>query len=301
MPGKGVKLQVRKLSFDSVVERQQKAARDSAAAAVAGQDAGKSSATEVSRPGVEGLPALLKRLRQDAQTEIERATASVTTLRTCLAKELSLMEAERRASELHHHHAAEGLRATIGTMQKAAEQMTQAKSEVEAELAAAEKRNEELVAQVALLKQEALRAKERMDAMEAADAFLQSEATEEDSPRTRMQARSQMLGSVEEELVGARSARGAVSLVNVPAMHGGVMHVGATSDEPSAPATARALPSWGRNPLAPAGAPSSNKAETEKKGGLPRKLSFGRKGRRLVRSLSFGHERPKPEWGAAAS
>ena len=297
----GRKLQVRKLSFDSVVERQQKAVRE-----LAGEDG--NGAASSSKPGVEGLPALLKRLRQDAQLEIERATASVSTLRHCLAREILLLERERRECELAHQSEVEALHLTIAAQRQAAEQVKRDKAEVEAELSATERRNDELVAEVARLKREAQQAKEKMDAMEAASAFLEPEAVVEHSPSKRLEAREQMLGRVEEELVGSRSARGAVSLANVPAINGGGgLFEEAVPPEASAPAV-RASPAsgWGWKAAIPNGTPASSKAasaeqQQQQQQQQQRKLSFGRKGRRLVRSLSFGHERQKPDWGSAAT
>ena len=77
----GVKLTTRKLSFDSHVsklnvERERKKEEDGG-----------------SPEGIrEGLPSLLKRLRHDAQQEIERATASVTQMHLCMALEIRLLE-----------------------------------------------------------------------------------------------------------------------------------------------------------------------------------------------------------------
>ena len=147
------------------------------------------------------------------------------------------------------------------------------------------------------------RATERADAMEAASALLQSE---EMSPTSQPRAG---LGFVDENVVGARSVLGSVVLTHVPELNGG------------APSTARQQPgrqsSGGHrrfsfsSPLDPPAAAKANGADHKGESaptvvhGRPlqqRKMSFSKKaGRKLVRSLSFGHDAPKREWGSAAS
>ena len=90
-PSSAVKLSVRKLSFDSHQTRLAKAAPAEAA-----------SSSEVLAPAGEGLPSMLKKLRQDAQREIQRALAGTSQLHECLAREIRLLEQTLSAQEACH-------------------------------------------------------------------------------------------------------------------------------------------------------------------------------------------------------
>ena len=156
------------------------------------------------------------------------------------------------------------------------------------------------------LKREAQQAKEKMDAMEAASAFLEPEAVVEHSPSKRLEAREQMLGRVEEELVGSRSARGAVSLANVPAINGG----GGLFEEavpPEASATVRASPAsgWGWKAAIPNGTQQAARprlrAAAAAAAAAAAQAVLWPQGSTARALALFGHERQKPDWGSAAT
>ena len=87
----GVKLSMRKLSFDSHVARlSQEQAKTLDEASANGSGSGSNSSS--GGLGGEGLPTLLKRLRKDAQEEIERATAGTYMYNLCLSREIRLLE-----------------------------------------------------------------------------------------------------------------------------------------------------------------------------------------------------------------
>ena len=177
---KGVKLSVRKLSFDSHVSKMQAAKRKEEASAAAGSSSGAAASAS------EGLPSLLKRLRQDAQAEIDRATAASRYVHICLAREIRLLElsecamrdahtARVAALEAAHAQQVDALRAEIATLTADGETLRAEKRAVEEARAASEQRNAELTAEVTTQREAARLAAERADAMEAASALLQSE------------------------------------------------------------------------------------------------------------------------------
>lgn len=137
-----------------------------------------------------------------------------------------------------------------------------------------------LRAEVAGLQRELLLERDRSSGLEAASVLLQPEADEPDAP-PREHAWSNVQA---EERRGTRSAFGAVSLSNVPAMHGGsrLERRGSEGDMPTqngAP-TRRAIAASFVS-QAPGGA------------AITRKISFSRSVRKgttkaLKRSLSFG-------------
>ena len=317
-PEAGVKLQTRKLSFDSHVSKLSQAKR--------------SEDDPTSSVGGEGLPSLLKRLRHDAQLEIEHATAHATQMHLCLAREIRMLEREEREmAEAHmqridtlqasHQEQVGGLQAEVQRLTDAFEQLRGEKRLEEEARASAEQRCAELVKQVAAMEVEVGSARERADAMEAATALLQSEESPVTSPAHKSAARfkAERLGVSDEARQGARCVTGSVSLVNVPAMNGGSFAsehgtldsgVFVSPRDPNLISPAVAPLNGGRKLSlrsgAPSGAPSdalpSAPSAASQGGGLQRKMSFGRKaGRKLVRSLSFGHEERKREWGSAAT
>lgn len=119
------KLSVRKLSFDS-------ATRKLAEAASGGANSSAARASDM--PATDGLPSLLKRLRADAQAEIEKATASVTQLHVCLSREIRSMEAERQELLRTSQERVDSLRATIDKLREDVERLQRERSEMEQRL-----------------------------------------------------------------------------------------------------------------------------------------------------------------------
>ena len=117
---------MRKLSFDSATDRR---AQLTAAASGAA-----SSSTVKDMPSTEGLPSLLKRLRADAQAEIEKATASVTQLHICLSRELRHMEAENQALLRAHEGEVDSLRTTADKLREDVARLQRERSEMEQRL-----------------------------------------------------------------------------------------------------------------------------------------------------------------------
>ena len=124
------------------------------------------------------------------------------------------------------------------------------------------------------------------------------------------------LGIADEDRRGARSVTGAVALVNVPAINGGVH---AAHGDLAAGSGVFASP---RDPRGADAAPSGGGGKpVQRKNSFSRAFSKGHaaakqeqpsataapeaapapRRRGLVRSLSFGHDAPKRAWGSAAA
>ena len=168
--------------------------------------------------GQQGLPSLLKKLRQDAQEEIVRATAHVRQIVTILTREIALAESDREAVCQCHEANLTALLDDVRMLEGQRAELVRNVHELEAAKASLESRNAALTAETAEAKEEAQRARERADAMEAASVFLQP-AEVAGGGEQRHNASNSM--DVTEDRVGSRSLHGTVSLANVPAMHGG--------------------------------------------------------------------------------
>jgi hypothetical protein len=331
----GGKLQVRKLSFGGsglagAPSSEAPAAAPTAAAA----------APSCAEPSAEGLrsPSVFKRVRMAAAGEVARVTAHTRETLSCLTREIALVESER--AELVSEHAREiaSLRAELGAQRElverlqrereeafemgkreAAEEVRKQREQTERLLrerddalesakrhAAKEgaRRLEEheraLAATVTVMRVEVRRAEERADAMEAASALLQPDASS-CSGTGGVPRSAQKFGVADEERRGTRCEFGAVSLANVPAMHGGALSPEHHGLSPSMIGTGyKAGQSGGAGAgHGPEGGPASKPS---------RKNSFGRKaGRRLMRSLSFGNDNDRkalassPAWTGPAS
>ena len=125
----GVKLSVRKLSFDSQQSRIQAAAKRQEEAR--SSSPGRSSSNEV------GLPSLLKKLKQDAQKEIVRAAAISTQVQRCLGSDIRMLEDTLSGIETAHQRRVEELEAAhreqVDKLQSQIEQLTLARQQLEDE------------------------------------------------------------------------------------------------------------------------------------------------------------------------
>lgn len=280
-----------------------------------------------------GLPSLLKKLRQDAQQEIERATAHVVQIVSVFTRELRFMEGEVVIAWHNSEARLSALCSEISSLESDADQLRQRVSGLEEVNAGLGQRNAELLIEMAEVREEARQANERAGAMEAASVFLQTEDNDNDGADFEMLRQTEALfGEADEMRAGGRSISGAVALANVPAVNGGCERFPSTAEcqtgDGNATENGRSLglvyvgaSPWkgggrqradsagkgmyqrtqapGVTPAEEAGEPTprveaSKGKEGKDKDFTSRKFSFSRKaGRKIVRSLSFGSEPPK--------
>jgi len=327
------KLQVRKLAFD----QQTNNVKGPGIAADGCSISSPTTASSMTResvatqiPNQQGLPSLLKKLRQDAQEEIFRATAHIRQIVRILGLEIQQVEGDRDAACACYEANMVAMLSDLRVLEKQREELLREKRELHTQTIALESRNAVLTLEMAEVRAEAQQAHERADAMEAATALLQNAKDDVDFVRT-----DSFTADEHEERVGSRSINGSVSLANVPAMHGGALsyeyvedklergalgsiridHRGLASGMIEVVGRTRAsgskgsslfgrqikaqsgLDAYGGGCEASGGQLSSSQETGAVRGSVTRKLSFTRKaGRKIVRSLSFGAEVSKHDW-----
>jgi len=323
-------LQVRKLTFGSKEASSSRSGILAVTAAASTAGALPSAPDEPIVTGQQGLPSLLKKLRQDAQEEIHRATAHVRQIISIMAHEIQLVEGERDSISATCEASFACLLEDVRELEGQRETLMREKLDLETAKASLESRNAAFTKEMAEVQAEAQRARERADAMEAASVFLQP--SDDGTALDVREHADSLFGEADGDRVGSRSLNGSVSLANVPAMHGGcafdpledstviggegaalrieskvVGPPGGATYELGARSRATSNTIFGRPPPKRA-AGGSGVQETGLsiqsaaggdgfvRGAVTRNFSFTRKaGRNIVRSLSFGAE-PKREW-----
>lgn len=130
-----------------------------------------------------GLPSLLKKLKQDAQDEILKATAHVREVVQIFRNEMALLECECDAVRRCHESNVDSLRAEVRALESQRAELLDEHSRVLAAKVELEQSQAGLEAECARLKEETRKANERADAMEAASVFLQTEEIDADHLR----------------------------------------------------------------------------------------------------------------------
>ena len=237
-------LSIRKLTFGRFGSASSDAPSSSTASIVEQQPAAQGGAGGAGGAG--GLPSLLKKLKQDAQEEILKATAHVRQIVNVFRRELMLLEREASVRKHCHQSNVGSLCVEVEALEGQRRELVHERRELLAAKAELEGQKAALEREVVDLKEEARRAHERADAMEAASVFLQArapracindptlpcrpplnpclavspQADETDVTQIRSTGDA-MLGTADEARKGARNTFGMVALANVPALNGG--------------------------------------------------------------------------------
>ena len=167
------KLQVRKLAFDKQTNHGIVADGSSTSSPTTASSMTRESvAAQI--PNQQGLPSLLKKLRQDAQEEIYRATAHIRQIVRILGLEIQQVEGDRDAACACYEANMVAMLSDLSVLEKQREELLREKRELHIQTIALESRNAVLTLEMAEVRAEAQQAHERADAMEAATALLQN-------------------------------------------------------------------------------------------------------------------------------